>query len=279
MNLKEYTGAPLLLTCLVFSAPAFAAIKDIEAANNQFSAQFHSRDMDHTETANGTVLDTEDARLPGYGFAASIMRDLWLGRDFLEAEYSSFHGESNYIGSTIGNPAYGSLTGKSGARIEDASLRYGNGYVIDSETMVTPYGELGYHKYRRTIGNGTPAAYLETYTHYYYGIGVMGQVTPGDGVVLSANVLIGRTVAPGITVGLPAPFGFSAGLGSSTLYRVGAAVDYALAPRLHASLGVDYMSWKYGASASHAAGFGIPLYEPDSRTNNATIKTGIGYSF
>jgi hypothetical protein len=271
-------GKLLALALLTHALPVFADTHDIELANNQIIAQFQSLAMEHTETANGAVLNTEHARISGYGLSGSVMRDMWLGHDYFSAQYAAAHGQSDYIGGTFGNPAYGSYTGKSGATLKDFSVRYGNGYVIDNELMVTPYGELGYHRYDRTLGYGTPSSYLETYTNRYFGIGVMGQISPVGKAVWSANALIGHTFGANIAVGLPAPFGFSARLGNSAYYRVGASFDYAFAENLHASLAVDASGWKYGASAVQQLG-GVPLYEPDSRTSNTIIKAGLGYAF
>lgn len=276
---QNFGRTALFLVCLMLSVHTFADTQDIESANNQMSVQFQSQDMNHAETVNGAVIDSEDAHIAGYGLSGSLMKDLWLGHDFFAAQYSSFHGESTYVGSTIGNPVYGSLIEKSGAKNSDFNLRYGNGYIIDVGLMVTPYGELGYHQYYRTLGYGTPGNYLETYTHYYYGIGVMGQISPTDKIVWSANVLIGRTFGANISVGLPAPFGFSARMGNSALYKMGTSLDYAFTKNLHGNIGVDVASWKYGASASQPVGFGLYLYEPDSKTNNTTFKVGIGFSF
>lgn len=279
MRVKLRLGALAALALLIISLPARAAMRDIESVNNQISVLFQAQDMNHTETARGTVLNTEDAEISGYALSASVMKDLWLGRDYLAAEIGTVYGQSNYVGGTFANPAYGSYIGKSGARIGDFAFRYGSGYVIDADVLVTPYGELGYHKYDRTLGYGTSGSYLETYTHRYYGIGVRGQITPGDKSVWSVNALVGYTFGANIAVGLPAPSGFSTRLGNSALCRVGAALDYALAKNIHATIGVDFTSWKYGASAVQPLASGISLYEPDSKTSNTVIRAGVGYSF
>ncbi len=235
--------------------------------------------MSHTETANGTVLNTEDAHIRGGGLSASVMKNLWLGRDYFAVDYAAAYGQSDYVGGTFGNPAFGSYTGKSGARLKDFAVRYGNGYLIDDGVLLTSYGEFGHHSYDRTLAYGTPSSYLETYTHRYFGIGIRGQVCPGEKMVWSANALIGRTFGANIVVGLPAPSGFSARLGSSAFYKVGTSLDYAFALHLHANLAADLISWKYGASAVQPPGSSFSLYEPESRTNTTMLKAGIGYSF
>ncbi|BBP04368.1 hypothetical protein TPL01_21530 [Sulfuriferula plumbiphila] len=264
MSFKK-TALPIL-ACLI-STTACADILDINAANNQIGAQIQSRHVDYTETANGSILDTESGHVTGYGLSASVMKDLWLGHDYLDAQYSRFSGQTDYIGAPFGGGKYGSLTGKSGAEIADFSLRYGKGFAIHDQFMVTPYAEFGYHRWDRDVG------YTEHYTHRYYGIGALGQYSPAGKLVVSANAMIGHTYASKINV--VAPFGFSAGLGNSVMYRAGISLDYAFTKNVHANAGIDYTSWEYGASAVQPSGY----YEPDSRTKGTTIKAGMGYAF
>ncbi len=278
MNLGRYAGALVMLACLTFSAATLADTRDIEFANNQVSAQFQSHDMNYTEIANGSLLNTEDAEISGWGLSASAMKDLWFGHDYFALQFGFAYGQSRYIGGTLGNPTYGSNAGTSGAKLKNFNFRYGKGYVVETEIMVTPYGELGYHQYDRTLGYGTPGSYLEKYAHRHFGIGVMPQISLGDDLVWSAYALIGRTFGASTVVGLPAPLGFTARLGNSTLYSIGASIDYALSRNLHANIGVDCTSWKYGASAPHLAN-GTALYEPDSKTNYTIVRAGIGYAF
>lgn len=255
-----------ILACLI-STTSFADMRDIDAANNQIGVQVQSRHVDYTETENGTVLDTEGGNVPGFGLSASVMKNIWLGNDYIAAQYSRFSGRTDYIGAPLSGGAYGSLTGKSGAKIADFSLRYGKGFPIHDQFMVTPYAELGYYKWDRDVG------YMEHYTHKYYGVGALGQYSPASKWVLSATAMIGRTY--GSEIDVVAPFGFTADLGNSAIYKAGVSIDYALSKNLHANAGIDYTSWKYGASAVQASRY----YEPDSETKDTIIKAGIGYAF
>ena len=59
-----------------------------------------------------------------------------------------------------------------------------------------------------------------------------------------------------------------------------ASADHAVTRRWHANVGVDWTRFKYGQSAALPTGVaGIVVLEPDSRTSNATVKAGFGYSF
>ena len=271
MILTKITAALSALACLTFSAAAFAGTSDIKASNNQIGIQTISTNVDYTETGGvfgvppGT-LDTETGSIPGYAFSISTMKDGRFGNDYFEAEYNHSSGNTTYVGGFIGPPAtpYGSVVGTSSATLINYSARYGKGFSVNDEFMLTPYAELGSHEWDRGVNLG------ETYTHNYYGIGALGQYSPVSKLVLSGNAMIGNTFGSYITIN----GAFSGALGNSTLYKFGVAADFAFAQNLHGNIGVDYMSFKYGHSAVYAG-----YFEPDSKTNYAMVKMGLGYAF
>jgi hypothetical protein len=271
--------------CLALPSAAHAGMQDIESANNQVSAQFQRSSVNYTETTNEpggneVLLDNENGGIDGYGITGSVMKNLWLGNDYLHAHYDSVSGNTNYTGGTLANPAFGSATGESGARIRDYSIRYGAGFPQDRETMLTLYTELGHHKYLRTLGLGTPGAYRETYSHNYFGIGALMQYSSMDKWVFSLNALLGHTFQSRMDAVFPAPFnGLSAGLGDSSLERLGFQVDYAMTKHLHTNVSIELTAWSYGASTSQPVAAGINLYEPNSTTFITTARVGIGYAF
>ncbi len=279
-------GASLTAACLTFPATALGDIQDIAAANNQLSAQVRSANVNYAETVNDgdtgntRTLDSEGGRIIGYGLSASVMTDLLFTRDYFHLQYSTFSGTTDYVGSTQAKPAYGSVTGQSGAKVTDGSIRYGHGLMVDEQTLATLYGEVGRHRYQRTLGLGTPSGYQETYTHGYYGIGALLQYSPSHSFVYGLDLLIGRTYGASIAAALPAPYNtYSARLGNSTLRRAGVSVDYALTKSLHLSAGIDFVGWSYGASASQPVGNGIYAYEPNSTTAITTAHIGAGLAF
>ena len=273
---KTLTVLPTL-ACLIFSATAFAGISDIKASNNQVGIQIISTNVDYTETGNGIfgtqtgTLDTETGRVPGYALSISTMKNLWLGNDYIEAEYDNSSGNTTYVGGLIGPPPtpYGSVVGTSSAALINYSARYGKGFIVNDEFMLTPYAELGSHEWDRGVNWG------ETYTHNYYGIGALGQYSPVSNLVLSATAMFGSTFGSNITIN----GAFSGALGNSTLSKVGVTADYAFAQNLHGNVGVDYMSFNYGISAVYPVGGGFVAWEPDSKTNYTTVKVGLGYAF
>ncbi len=261
----------LSIACMTASATAVADTTDIVAVTNQVgSIQLISTSVNYTETANGTTADTESGSVPGYALSLSTMQDLWLGNDYIQVEYDHNSGHPNYIGAPLGGGAYGSVLGQSGATLANYSARYGTGFVIGDEAMLTPYIEIGHHSWDRGVNYG------ETYTHNYYGVGALGQCTsPVSGLVFTANALIGSTFGSNIDVGSgPGLTGFSGALGNSTLYKFGLSADYAFTQNFHGNIGADYTSFKYGMSAVYGA-----YYEPDSKTSYTTLKVGLGYAF
>lgn len=284
-NFNELNKTILAIACAVLSTTAFAGTADIKASNNQVGVQYISTHVDYTETGNGAVgaagvtLDTETGSVPGYVLSASVMKDLWLGNDYMQAEYSHNSGSTNYVGSYQGG-TYGSVVATSGAVFADYHFRYGKGFVINDKFMATPYVEIGHHRWDRNVGNGAPGGYLEIYTHAYYGVGLLGQYSPMSNLVLSVKSLIGHTFGAEINIPSFGAYGVptSASLGNSTLYRIGAAADYAFTKQVHGNMGVDYTAFDYGASAWQS-GTGGSWAEPDSSTKYTTVKVGIGYAF
>ncbi|MHB8848130.1 MAG: hypothetical protein ACYC43_06790 [Burkholderiales bacterium] len=272
MNLNKLF---LSVICASLSATAFADTADIKTSNNQLGIQATSTHVDYTETGNGALgsqtgtLDTENGNVPGFALSLSVMKDWWLGNDYIEAGYSRNKGDTNYVGGTAnGSTPYGSLVGQDGAVIEDYHLRYGKGFVLGNQFMLTPYFEIGHHRWDRAVNAG------EIYANRYYGIGALGQYSPVHKLVLTANVFGGGTYGSNID----AAGVFSGSLGNSALFKAGLAADYAFTQNLHGNVGVDYTSFKYGMSAFYPRGGGY-VWEPDSTTNYTTLKIGLGYAF
>ncbi|WP_338526344.1 hypothetical protein NUH87_13555 [Pseudomonas batumici] len=137
--------------------------------------------------------------------------------------------------------------------------------------MITPYGELGRHEQQIKASSDS------TFTHSWYGAGTLVQYSPFSRLVFTANALVGRTFAADYDGN--GPTGFSGSLGDSNLYKAGLSTDYAFTKNFHGNVGVDYTSFKYGSSATHRASNGSLRWMPESRTDDTTLKIGIGYAF
>ncbi|HWT70815.1 MAG TPA: hypothetical protein VN361_01370 [Oxalicibacterium sp.] len=251
----------------VLPSTALADQLDIKSANNQIQVQARSTHVDYTERDDFGILDTERGDVPGFALSYSAM---WSNNYYLQLQYGRNQGHTRYVGQAlIGGTGYGSVVDRSGATMTDYQLRAGRGFVLSDAVMLTPYGEIGHHRWERGVNDG------ETYTHDYFGIGALAQYSPMPRLVLSANLMVGRTFHSDIDVAGSAPFAFSASLGNSDLYKAGLAADYAFTRNFHGMIGLDYSSFEYGNSAVSAGGF----YEPDSKTRYTTVNVGVGYAF
>lgn len=276
MNYTKHSIPLLISAGLICSATAFAGSSDIIRSNNQMGYQLISTNIDYVETNFGMfagpigTLDSESGRVAGVALSISAMKDWWLGNDYIAAEYDHSSGNTSYVGGLIGPPAtpYGSVVGTSNATLINYSARYGKGIIVNDELLLTPYAELGGHDWNRGVNYG------EIYTHYYYGIGALGQYSPISKLVFSGNVMLGRTFGANIEVN----GAFSGALGNSTLTKVGGTADYAFDQNLHGNVGVEYTSFRYGISAFYPVGAGY-FGEPDSKTKYTTIKIGLGCTF
>jgi hypothetical protein len=257
-------------------AIAFADTQDIKSSNNQIGIHAISTDVSYTETNDGRFgttagkFNTENGWVPGFAVSVSLMKDWFLGNDYLQLQYSRNKGFTDYVGSPATGGAFGSLVQQNDATLTDYSLRWGKGFSVNREVMITPYAELGRHEWKRAVNQG------ETYTNNSFGVGALAQYSPITRLVLSANALIGRTF--GANIDVAGPSGFSGALGNSNLYKLGLSADYAFTQNFHGNVGINYSAFKYGSSGNYQVGNRIH-WEPDSRTNNTTINAGIGYAF
>jgi hypothetical protein len=273
--MKQFAVAVMAIASLAGVSSAFAGVSDIKASNNQLGIQLISTKVDYTETNNGLfngplgTIDTETGRVPGIALSLSVMQDIWLGNDYLEAGHDHSSGHTDYTGGYLNPPTpYGSVTGTSSATLINYNVRYGKGVTVNDQWMLTPYAELGHHRWDRGVNLG------EIYTHSYYGIGVLAQYSPASKLVFSANALAGHTFNSYIDVNGV----FTGPLGDSALAKFGVAADYAFTRNIHANFGVDYTSFSYGVSDFYPYGAGA-AGEPDSKTNYTTVRIGAGYSF
>lgn len=260
---------------MVSAASAMAGTSDIKASNNELGISYINTNVTYSETGNGTVgpsgttLDTESGGVGGIELNLSEMRNIWLGNDYFNVAYSHSSGSTNYVGAIQGGN-YGQRVSTSGAIINDISARYGKGFAVNSQWMLTPYVQVGHHEWNRGVNYG------EDYTNYTYGVGGMAQYSPVAKLVLSANALVGYTANAGVYVN---GFG-NAALGNSPLYQLGFNADYAFTAHIHGTAGVDCEQFQYGASSRNsAASSGIMYAEPNSATQYTTAKIGVAYSF
>jgi hypothetical protein len=272
----KISKAIIFIVSLVRCATAFAGTQDIKFSNNQIGVQATSINVSYTETNDGRLgttagtLSADAGRVPGYAISVSAMKDWFLGDDYLLFQYSKNKGQTEYAGSLVSGGPFGSVVQQNGATLTDYTLRWGKGFVVSQDVMITPFGEWGNHEWKRAVNQG------ETYTHNSLGVGALAQYSPIANLVLTANFLIGQ--AYGANISVAGPSGFSGALGNAGLYKVGLSADYAFTQNLHGNVGISYVAFKYGASANYPIGSSI-TWEPDSQTKYTTVSVGVGYAF
>lgn len=265
-----------VLPALLAAGSAFAGVDRIRASNNQFAIEQVSTDVDYSETGNRTLgtqtglLDTEKGSVPGYAFELSAMGDVLFENAYLDLRYSHVDGYTRYVGALATGGPYGSVVGSNVATLSDYRLRLGEGFAVGDNFLLTPYAEIGHHRWFRGVNDG------ETYTHHYWGVGLLAQAEIAPGLVLSEHAMVGQTFSPHIDVA--GPGGFSDSLGTANLYAVGIASDYALSMAVHMHVDFSWTGFKYGMGSIHAVPGGY-AWEPDSTTRYATLSAGIGYAF
>jgi hypothetical protein len=259
---------------LVLVPAASAADFDILNSNNQIAAQFVTTNFDYLETDAGMKVDSEGGWVSGAGASITWQGNFAVKNFYFNAQYTYLNGKTDYVGSLLGGGAYGSATGKNGATVNDIDFRIGRGLEIGGNLQLTPYLGFGYHDWQRGANTG------EEYWHAYAGAGLLVQWNPVAGLVLSGHGLAGGTFDSQISIHtIPGPGGITGStltLGRADTERLGFAADYAVTPRIHVNAGVEWVHFSYGQSNLDPTG---TYLEPESRTNNTTVKVGVGYSW
>jgi hypothetical protein len=282
--MNKLTITTLITAGIFVSCNSMADIKDIKATNNQISLKSISTNFDYTETGDGRLgtkmgtLDTESGDVPDYMLSESISKDLLFKNDYLGIDFIKTNGSTNYVGAPMdGSSNYGSVHSTSGSQTIDLAVRYGKSYEISNSSSLTPYAELGYHKWLRSVNAG------ETYSHKHYGVGALAQFSPVRDLVLSANAMIGKTFDSNILANKIYPYfsSLSENLGDSTIKKFGIAADYAFTKNFHGNVGINRTNFEYGASvtANNTGTLGGYIWEPASKTTLTNIEVGLGYAF
>ena len=274
-------GALMAATSLSVAAnaapsPSAAADSPIVASDNQAAVDFIGTNFGYTEfaaiavpkTPVGAKLDTEGHWVPGVNASLSLMGNWVVENAYFNAQISYSDGHTHYTGETGAGGGFGSVVTSDTAQLFDSDFRFGKGFAVADNVMLTPYFGIGSHYWRR-------GPFPETYTNGYAGAGLLGQVAVSSQLVLSANGLAGGTFDSGISVAThPGVVGWSAPLGNSLTYKLGGAADFAVTRNFHINAGVDYTNFAYGRSP-----FVHGNVEPHSTTSNVLLKVGAGFAF
>ena len=232
--------------------------------------------------AVGAPLDSEKGWVHGVSVTASAMFNLGaVCNVYAFARGSYFNGKTDYY--SYSPPGFGAV---SNAKIWEGDFRFGKGFDIAPNFMLTPYIGGGVRSWDRDICQGgvcVGQGYHENYSHGYLGAGLLAQYALTQNLVLSGSGLVGSTLSSElkggpIAGGDPRIIGFQASLGNSVIYKVEGSIDYAFTQNIHGNVGVEYTNFKYGQSGVFNPGTG-PAIEPNSRTETVTVRAGLGWAF
>ena len=214
---------------------------------------------------NTGYIDEEKGGLKGGRGAVSFMGP---GNLYLRASYGGVAGKVDYTGFQGVNPDH--LTSRATMRDYDARLGVG---VAAGKWMLTPYLTLGKDHWLREIGIRTKNGFNETFGFDRVGLGNMIQCSPWDGLVLTGDASLGRTVHAWIDV--PAVGLNRAPLGSAPVVRLGLEGDCRVYKWFHVFLGGEYLHYAFGQSDVQKSGF----FEPFSHTDLSSFTAGIRLSY
>ncbi len=260
----------------VAAGPAAAAEYDIRASDNAVWVTSGGSYMDYAETASGGgTLDSEKGWMQSWAAGASFLT-IDDGKAPLRNLYARLEGSV-----TTGTTAYSGhyWNGTPATTTTDATVwtvagRVGRAFAVTPTVMLIPYGELGFRSWDRDI-TGT-GGYDETYRNGDFAGGLMAQYSPVPKVVLTADGGAGYTFLAHMHAGAPLSADYD--LGGQPTWHVGGQAGYAFAKQWEAISTVNYAAMAFGASSAVPTSLGS-TYEPNSTTDETTVRVGVAWHF
>ena len=267
-------GTALVAFCaLVISAPQAKA--DIQAIRNSDSEVWGSAGMSLFNYAEQiyapNIPDSEHGWTPTIDAGVDYMTNSnWyyafeggvsFGSDHYNGsifDFNTNHYDIPFQGST--NETIGNVDGK-----------VGHGFALGSMVMLTPYGELGYRYWDRSLGAGQD----ETYHNFDMLGGLMLQVAPTSRLILTGYGSAGTTFGGNMHAQAT---GDTYDLGNFAMYKFGGKVGFDLTKRWEIFTALDYDAFRYMKSPT-VFNTNFSSFEPSSKTEDTTLRVGLGYHF
>jgi hypothetical protein len=266
----------------------------IAAVNNQVFLSLGLLDAFYAETdsitypqLNGKYFDTEAIKDSTITIGAA---KTW-NKLYTLLSLSAAKGRAYYTGSKIdGLRVIGESNDITPNQILDTEGQLGYQFNIHSKAVLTPFGVLAYHHWLREIPPVTASyGFLvngshETYQHYNYGVGLLGQWHIVPSLVLGLKGSIGKVVAPKMTLwgALATSNGertisyySSFKMISEPVYNFTLSADYYLGKKWHFLAHYTNNFFSYGRSLDNV----FKSHEPESFTRAQEGSIGIGYDF
>lgn len=273
--MKKIAVAVVASLAMMGSALAFADTQSIINANNEVGIAVTGTLTNYQEHINPGPADTETGETPGFLVKGSYMGNLMGVRNvYGQLKFGYNTGGIAYKGAVF-NPntdatsPYDSTDRSTMYRILG---RVGKGFAFGDNAMVTPYVAAGYQHWNRHLVG--PYGYTEDYSALLTGVGVKGQYSLNQRLVLGANAEFLAVVDGQMTPNLYNGMLGTADFKTSGEEVLGLNADYQLTRSIHAFGGVEYTHYNYTGGLLNQG-----YYEPSSSTDLFSVDAGIAYSF
>lgn len=274
------------ITGLVLSfvtAPAFANMADIRAADRAVDFQLGYGSFNYAESIDNTTFDTEKGWLPSgevgvtwlYPDDKSFFNNLYLHADVV-AQFGGVHYNGGVQVSSGGGVTDYPFTTSTEEQIYHVTGKIGKLYAVGDDLAVTPYLDIGFRGWQRGIRGGifdmggTPThvnSETESYSHFEGGAGFLIQYSPFSSLVLSASGQAGSTFAASVR-GTDQIYN----LGSRPVWQAAGSLGYTISPSFELIGSARFDGFGYNKSAPISGSL-----EPDSYTHQLTIMGGLAY--
>ncbi len=285
----------------------------ILSVNNMLSISYSDLGLNYGEYANNgynlsliggssdKYSDTENGFLKG--FKLSLSNTFY--HFYNEVNFSYYSGNDTYTGAKQGG-TFGSVINTTNSKIYNFNYKLGYMIPITHNFVITPYGELGWHIWKRDNIGGNNGQ-NEHYSNWIAMLGILGQYAFTHKLVGDVGFSYGTTFDAQIQANevdmtsanyntLTNTWSYSYadttwGLGSKSIYDITAGLDYRFYGNFNIFGNVKYERFKYGQSSIYT--YRTNLYndgtyigyqssenwEPNSVTNEIIYSIGLGYSF
>ena len=242
----------------------------IVAANNEVGIAATGTLMNYQEHNLNPIDDTETGWMPGFKAKYSLMGNYFssLPSDiYFAVRYQYSSAGIAYKGSYIGSAT--PLHSTDNATTNRVLVRFGKGFTLANDVMLTPYVAGGYQNWSRALPGNT-----EDYHSGLIGVGAMVQYAATQALVFTANAEGLAMISGGMTPSL-----YSGALGSTSFEtsgqeKIAADVDYRVYGQWHLYGGLSLTHFNYTGGLLKYG-----FFEPSSSTNLLNMDAGIAYQF
>ena len=261
----------LFAFALFLGTNAYAGNLNIVKSNNMVGAGYLYTTQYYAEHISNIPSDSETGHASGIKLFVSAMRNI--------GPVSNVYGYVDYYRSAgVSSYSYPGTSGaNSGLVLSGYSLRAGKGFSIGDSVMVTPYLNYGYREWSRMIGENLPDSYQELYQYSDYGIGVIGEYTPMNKLVLKGRVQMDEMTGNKLNV-YSLPGGFNGDipltLGKKPVYTFLVGANYSVGYHVSVFGNLSLLKTSFGQSPVNDE-----VYEPNSDTTDLGLNVGVGYNF